>query len=349
MYVPSETQIRKFVAEHFPNFKEANSSKVGPILKINSPFDDDPDSNKRKFNIIIRSGKCKDFRGDSKWTTGNTSFIYFVQLFKRCSYKEAIELLGKYGKFDQKRGFSLRKPEEIKDDEANPSLIQLPASAQAINPSSANSAHAIAIRWLKRRGFGLEFIDKYNIMVNGLNVLFPYYEGGELVYWQQRSTANKFFEYPDTEKCKVGKADFLYNFDNVDPNLPVALFESISNTLTIERQALATGSADISPKQIKKLKMVNKCRCVILAFDNDKPGISAMVKFYKTLNSEGFRVQYVLPPKMPSKKGGFITDWNELHTDLEEPWSFGRIRDYFRKSILELNMIEAVKLQMQMR
>ena len=45
----------------------------------------------------------------------------------------------------------------------------------------------------------------------------------------------------------------------------------------------------------------------------------------------------------------FITDWNELYTDLEEPWSFGRIRDYFRKSILELNMIEAIKLQMQMR
>lgn len=344
MYIPSETQIRKFVAEYFPNFKEANSPKVGAILKINSPFDDDPDSSKRKFNIIIRSGRCKDFRGDSKWTTGNTSFIYFVQLFKKCSYKEAVELLGTYGKFDHRRGFNLKKPEETRPEEDN--LIQLPSSAQVISLTSTNPAHGIAIRWLKRRGFGFDFIEKYNIMVNGLSVLFPYYEAGELVYWQQRSTANKFFEYPDIEKCKVGKADFLYNFDSIDPNLPVALFESISNTLTIERQALATGSADISPRQIKKLKMINKCRHVILAFDNDKPGISAMIKFYRLLNADGFRVQYVLPPKIENKDGSLIKDWNELHTDLDKPWSFSRIRDCFKKSVLELNMIEAVKLQL---
>lgn len=348
MFRPSEQQIRGFVAEHFPEFKEANSQKVGPVLRINSPFDDDPDSKSLKFNIFINSKICKDWRGNERWKkTGNSSFMNFVCLYLNCSFKEAVQKLAKYGSPDHKDYTLKHSPNQEKLEEPNVPLMHLPAGTEKLDLKSSKTHHKIAARWLAKRGFTPEIVEKHKIMICGISIVFPYYEFDELVYWQQRSTGHKFFEFPDAEIYGVGKSDFLYNYDNIDPNLPINVFESATNAITIGRQAISTGSADIGSKQLRKL--VNLCRSkkVVFAFDRDKAGIDAMIKFYPILNLQKIETYYALPPKVKSKNGGIIKDWNELYTDLETPWSFSKIREAFKSSVKLLNMSEAIQLQLR--
>ena len=346
MYQPSEQQIRGFVAEHFPNFREANSQKVGPVLRINSPFDDDPDSKSLKFNIILNSKSCKDWRGNDRWRkTGSSSFMNFMCLYLRCTFKEAVQKLLKYGTPD-------RKDHTLKYVKAEPEaidapLMYLPSGSEKVDWTSTKLHQQIAVRWLKKRGFTAEIVETYRIMVCGINIVFPYYEYDELVYWQQRLTGSKIFEYPDAEIYGVGKSDFLYNCDAVDPNFPINVFESITNAITIGRQAVATGSADFGSRQLKKIETICRCKKVVLAFDRDKAGIEAMVKFYKILNAKKIETYYALPPKIKSKNGEIIKDWNELYTDLAEPWSFSKIREAFKSSVKLLNMSEAIQLQLR--
>jgi hypothetical protein len=84
-------KIKAWIERNF----DYKTRKNGAEYCINSPFSDDTGYN---FNINPEYGKCHSWHGD-EWAgkpnpkTGkrNCSFINFVRLYKKCSFKQAIQ------------------------------------------------------------------------------------------------------------------------------------------------------------------------------------------------------------------------------------------------------------------
>ena len=143
------------------------------------------------------------------------------------------------------------------------------------------------------------------------NIVFPYLEYDEKVYWQKRNVSNKVFEFPP-ESPGIVKSDFLYGFDNVIQSTYLVLTEAIFCALTICDQTCAIGGAEVSDNQVKKIKALNPKDGVILAIDNDSAGLKSLVANYKKI-SKYFPVMCSIPP-IASK------DWNGMakETDVAE-------------------------------
>ncbi len=122
-----------------------------------------------------------------------------------------------------------------------------------------------------------------------------------------RDIFNKRFHFPSYEDCGSRKSDFLYGFDNVEPGQDVFITEAIIDSYSVGKDCLASGGADISNEQIKKLRSMMPGR-IILAPDNDDAGIASLKKNYFRLNSRYPEIFYVLPP-CPYK------DWNSMEQD----------------------------------
>ena len=300
--------IEAWVKAHFPDCKPR---KNGRELRINSPFLPDTGYN---FNINPAKGKCHDWRGDH-WAginprTGKLcerSFLRFVQVFLNCSYQAALQnVLG-----DRPDGFlpagavTRPEPSECKED----ATVALPKGTQPLLGSKSQKLAARVLRWLAGRGISQELVGRYNIMHSGLDAIWPYYEYGQLVYWQSRSSISKRFQFPDLAEGS-GK-EFLYGFDKAQPARYVILTEAILDSLVLDRQALAIGGAELSVRQISKLKLLGPRRGIILALDNDRAGIEGILTNAGLLSHLGYPLLAAIPPKL-SWRGILTKDWNDV-------------------------------------
>ena len=110
---------------------------------------------------------------------------------------------------------------------------------------------------------------QYYVHYDSVSIIFPYIEFGLVVYWQSRTTAGKTFDFPP-DSVGVTKSEFLYGFDYVEPGSTIIVCESIIDAINIGPGAVAMGGADLSEKQVKKIRILNPSN-IILAADNDKP------------------------------------------------------------------------------
>lgn len=299
-FKPSPEQIRSWVAANFPEYKER---KGGEQLIIPSPF---YDNDKYKFNISTSRAVCNDWRGNDYWAGGgSTSFIRFVQLYKNCSFKDAVRdicgsdvsLAAIYTKIKKDR----EQKEEVDEREVK---LELPEGAQQILKSNYPKMAGAVKKWLSSRGIDESLIEKYDLYHIADNVVWPYYEYGMMVYWQSRSILNKFFEFPP-ESVGVTKGMYLYGFDLIEPSEYVIVTEAIIDMMTIDEQCVATGGATFTAQQERKIHALNPKKGIILAPDNDKAGIDSILHNYKVLNN--YKLYYVIPP---TRDG--IKDWNDL-------------------------------------
>ena len=303
------------------------------------------------FNINPKKGVCHDWRGDDSWAgpvnpkTGkrNVSFLNFIRLYKKCSFQEAYRLV------------SGNLVSMVEDDTQTAAIIE---SDITLPPGSCPIADdnplAIAIiLWLSRRGYTQEDIEAQNLHYYGNDVVWPYYEFGEMVYWQSRSFINKTFRFPDRNIYKdgsiigisdVSKGDFLYGFDEIPSLGKCYITESIFDKNSIGPSAVASGGAALTDNQCRKLRMANPAE-VVLAPDNDKAGIESIVINYSKLRSYFQTVKYVLPPTKCNGKD--IKDWNELITGA----NLGRneIREYIDKNTKVLDEKSMIRLKVMCR
>jgi hypothetical protein len=318
--IPAE----KIVAWIEKNF-DFKIRKNGAEYIINNPLNGDSGYH---FNISVNKGICHDWRGD-EWAgplnpgsnKRNCSFVKFVRLYKKCSYAAALtDILG--------TGINLKeylKPENRETDIAakNKLSVTLPSGAEPLGISTDLQAK-ILIKWLKLRGYTLEDIVKYDIHHLGTDVFWPYYEFDTLVYWQSRSRFNKRFNFPSLEVYENGKiigntegskGDFLYGFDEVEMAKYVIITEAIFDQHTLGEQALASGGAVLTDKQIGKIKILGPKQGVILAPDNDKAGIKSLISNQQLLQRHNIDVYYSIPPMIAYEQEGvnkISKDWNEL-------------------------------------
>lgn len=313
MYVPQPTpdQVLSWVVNNIPHHK---TRKGGSEVVINNPFDGDTGYH---FNISTsKGGLCHDWRGND-WAGYNAktgkpykpTFYKFVQLYKNCSFKEAVrDVLGSLSGVSFAGG-----PQNtyIEPEAQERQRVALPEGAKPLGDTK--KSEKILSSWLASRGITRRLIEKYGILYNGMDVIWPYYEFGELVYWQSRSRLNKSFLFPP-ESVGATKSDFIYGFDYIEPNNYMIICESIIDAINFDNQAAATGGVGkFSDHQIKKIKLLHPST-VILAADNDVAGINNITISGTQLTNLGIDVMYSYPPQVEYVVNGEtkkIKDWNE--------------------------------------
>lgn len=323
---------------------------------IRDPF---RDGSGYKFNINPSHGMCHSWYGD-EWAgpinpqTGkrNCSIVKFVKVYRKCSYREAIsELLG------TTEGISSYLRPEGRINNAEPQRkveVALPDGVELL--STSNDKQAKILRsWLESRGYTLEQIEKGELYYIGMNVYWPYFEFEVLVYWQSRSRMNKRFEFPSVNvydakgnvvgKTEGTKGDFFYGFDFAEPASYVIITEAIFDQNTLDKQCLASGGVDLTKNQINKLKILGPRKGIILSPDNDKPGISSIIRNYQMLKHLGFPIYYSLPPKLEYTENdikSYTKDWNEIGQKVA---GFENVRKIHDDGIRKLSVQEIVRLK----
>jgi hypothetical protein len=335
----------KKIAGYIESRFEFRMRKEGQEYLINNPLTYDTGFH---FNINPEKAVCHDWRGD-EWAgainpkTGkrNCSFIKFVSLYEKVDYSEAIRLImgTDYISFRTE----VQKLPVIKEE------MSLPRGAMALSTSSAAERQMLE-RWVISRGYTTDEIFNRNLHHLGAEVIWPYYEYGELVYWQSRSRLNKRFAFPSSEifdddgnvvgKREFGKADYLYGFDEAEHGTFVIITEGIFDMHTLGGQALASGGALLTPNQIAKLKLLNPKKGVILAPDNDAAGVNSAFSNQIKLRQANLNAYVSLPPDT-------VKDWNELVT--ERKMAKSAIRILFDERIMQLNPVTINKLRIKYR
>ena len=347
----------KIIAWIEKNF-EFKTRKGGAEYRICDPFTGDT---KFRFNINPEHEYCHSWHGD-EWAgpinpeTGkrNCSFIKFVRVYRKCSYREALEeVLGATGELAE----FMRPENRAGAEEAKRTVAVALPDGVCLLSSSADRQAKIVITWLKSRGYTDEAIAKHELYHFGMDVYWPYFEFDTLVYWQSRSRLNKRFEFPDVNvydksgnivgRTEGSKGDYLYGFDDVEPASYLVLTEAIFDQYTLGTQALASGGAALTPMQTQKIKMLGPRHGIILSPDNDKAGLKSLLDNTSMLEIHGITILYSIPPSIEytDQEGRKVKtkDWNELFTKIG--LSLKDIRALFDKNIRKLTVAARVQLR----
>lgn len=339
------------------NTFEFKTRKNGEEYLICDPFDGDTNF---RFSINPDKGICHSWHGNEwagpinpKTRKRNCSIVKFVKVFRKCSYREALaELLvasEDISSFLRPEGrISAAEPQRIV-------AVALPDGLELL--STAEGAQAKALRsWLKIRGYTIENMERAELYHLGMNVYWPYFEFEMLVYWQARSRLNKRFEFPDENiynkdgnivgKTEGTKGDFFYGFDDVEPASYVAITEAIFDKNTLGEQCLASGGADLTPNQVKKLKIIGPRKGIILSPDNDGAGVGSAIRNRQILDPLGYPIFCSIPPKLKYEEDGetkHTKDWNEIFVKIG--LSQKEVRKLHDNRISKMNTQEVLRLK----
>ena len=337
MFKPSSKQIYDWVSRSFPDFK---ARKNGTELSINNPLSAD---NGYHLGINTETGQMHDWRSDSWAGNKSRTFLRFVQLYRKCSYLDAIKDVCSEQMPAIDEIYNRLRDSQKQTAKPAETGIALPPGSLPLFDNAETLNGKLLMRWLRSRGMTDDMVQQANLYFIGMRVIWPYYEYGEMVYWQERDRLNKVFRFPP-ESVGVSKGMFLYGFDNVEPNSYVAITEAIFGSSTIGDQAIASGGASLTDTQVQKIRTLNPIEGVILAPDNDKAGMDSLVYNYRQLSPHVKKIFMAVPPKirigMNSDK--FTKDWNELITDAK--MDRFEVQKAFEDSVKPLNQNTIIRL-----
>jgi len=327
-FQPSPAQIEAWVAKHFAYKRRKN----GEELDLGNPIDHDSGVH---LGINTKKGVCHDWRPGHHSADG--SFLKFVSKYRGISYHEAIrEVCGQEASIR-----TILRPDAEEKPEKQVQ-IQLPPGAIPLSSGEGGKFRQIALNYLISRGVSEELAKQKSLMYTVGEIVFPYYEYGELVYWQSRSVLSKSFNFPPN----TNKADFLFGFDDVEPCTEIIVCESIFNALSLGENAVATGGASFSNTglQVKKIKALGPQK-VILAPDNDDAGLKSLFDNFFILEPHfSGKIWYSLPTKL-NPSGSLAAkdtkDWN----DVECVAGKGAARLSFQMNLKELDQAELFRLR----
>jgi len=119
---------------------------------------------------------------------------------------------------------------------------------------------------------------------NNTRVIIPYFYNNKLVYWIDRDitgNSDKRYLYPPSKEWKNKRADLLYNIDYCDRD-NLFICEGQFNALIVD--GVAVGGAEISKRQLDTIIDMDPEK-ITLAFDQDIPGKTAIIKAAKILRN----------------------------------------------------------------
>jgi DNA primase len=163
--------------------------------------------------------------------------------------------------------------------------IDLPQSCHKLEINSKSIANQLFKNYLNKRNISDQLIERYKLFYNVTDniyknrVIIPYYERDKVVFWTARAIdkkADKKYLYP----LNAHKSEFVYNLDNNTDKKQLIICEGQFNAMVLD--AVAVGGSSVSQKQIKLLANC-KAEKVIVAFDQDEPGIKGSIDSCKKL------------------------------------------------------------------
>lgn len=321
-------QIIGWTAAHF-KYKPSGSKQIR-ICNPRDPKD-------RGYNLWIslvpaipKSGRTKredfwvhDFRPNHQQCDG--SFLNFVAKYRNITFRQAIkEVCGitvDLKTLLRDRDGKQEEPEEHRD------LISLPEGSMKFGEE--DPLEELAMRYLRSRRITRDEAIKHGLCFTINSLIFPYYEFGDLVYWQSRSLMDKSFLFPEN----TDKSNYLFGFDFCEPDGEVIITESAVSAILLGDGVVASGGASLNDLALKKLKLLHPER-IVLAPDNDVAGLDSLRKNFKVLN-HGFsgRIWQCLPPKE------FGKDWGEW----AEKGGKDQLRPYLEANKRKMTIADLVK------
>lgn len=199
----------------------------------------------------------------------------------------------------------------------------LPESFKLIGLGTSEVSR-MARNYLKKRGF-----DITKLMMKGVGyctrgkyafrIIFPFYEKGNLVYFNAREFINTGFRFlnPNAEDFGTGKSLLIYNIDSIHIYQQIYLVESITNAETLGDRAVAIGGKIPSDYQMSRI-LSSKVKRVVVILDPDAywEALKAGLKFVQHK-----KVKVINIPRIPSDK---------------DPTKFKDVNDLGKKFIAEL-------------
>ncbi|WP_033159767.1 DNA primase [Mycoplasmoides alvi] len=187
---------------------------------------------------------------------------------------------------------------------------------------SNNLGFNINMTDLKNIGLAVKDKEKTNFFIN--RIIFPIYdEYDNIVAFSGRSVIDDINipKYKNTETTKIFKKDeILYNYNKINKinNLnSIYVCEGYMDVIALHsigiNNAVALMGLNLSDHHIKLIKKIKEIKEVIIALDNDKPGIEASISCAKKLISHGINVSLFKYPDNSSKDIDELVNKNELN------------------------------------
>lgn len=340
---PTPEQIEFWVKSNAISIKERYSSSKGQkCLLIDNPAV--PGDSGYHVGIFPESCRVHDFRPNMSDFNGD--FVKFVALVNGYRWIDAYYAITGNNSISLEELSKMatirlnEKPKiEIKEETIN--SIKLKEGYKPINKNPDIIAK-MAMAYLNKRQISLEEAIKFNIHYGVNSICFPYYEYGELVYWQIRDILSKRFEFP----TGLSGQKFLWNFDNIQSMGDIFITESIFNASVLGEDAVSAGTAKMSRDQILKIKSMQPKR-IILCPDHDEAGISSILHNFFAMEKEAIfkaanhnRILYAIPPE----EG---TDWNDFAVNNKRLENKDIVKDKILEIMKPITILEIMKLKKQ--
>ena len=264
----------QFLNEKVLEFLPHNYVKIGDKLNMRCPIcgDSKKSSTKKRGWYYMKNASFYCFN----CSTG-MSGIKFLEFISGNSYadirKEYMKLYLKTGK-----SLSLSASYDIPSEE--PSVFQLQS---IVKPEWKQALSDKAKAYLsERKVTEAPFLKE--------NLYSCYTKKGEeyiMIPWRLNGV-DAYFQLNDFQKLHSLKYIFpkdkkklLYGLDNIDISWPyIIVFEGVYDSLFV-KNGIATGTKSVTDYQLKLIKERFPRHQLVISFDNDKAGISSMVKLLK--------------------------------------------------------------------
>lgn len=295
-------------------------------IKVNSPFYEQQNGEKDykcKLWCNPTGGKKERENGVFHcWRTGKKgSLVSLVMLVDKCSYEDALAILGtedtSMAEIEAKlQAFFDKKQEQHAQDSATPGF-HLPPYTFLISELSPNYHHRVAAEvYLFNRGLS---IDGLYVCCGGDykdRIVIPYYDReGNLIYFNARyiggnkriENERKYMGPP--ESSGILKSDVIYMPTWPERGAKVYYTEGEFDAKAIATTGLFAGALGGKSVFERQIELMRPYRPVI-SIDNDEAGRNALPVIGERLMRLGItQFQYVMPP---AAKDGVKMDWNKL-------------------------------------
>lgn len=284
------------------------------------------------FGVNLESARVKCFKCNQD--NSPIELLMYLEGFE--TYMEARKFLNIQQEFEAYERL-VKKEERVEKLD-----LSLPDSFHILGNGDSFMAKA-ARNYLKKRGFNIS-----KLSLSGIGyctdgeyagyIVFPYYVGGKLVYFQGRRYmgVGPKMKNPNAEIYGIGKTSLIYNMDALYIYKKVYILESITNCQTLGDNAIGLSGKKVSTWQSTQI-LQSPCEQLVIVLDPD-----AMDEAYK-MAMQMVHYKRVKVVRLPEEK-----DVNDLGR--KETLNFVRSSEYLTyNQILKLknNLNEGSKYPYQ--
>ena len=256
------------------------------------------------------NGRCP-FCGDSKksatkkrgwWYASSSDCSYFcfncgismsgIKLLEALSGPDYPALHQEYVRLFLKTGLDSSLSSSVLDNRDEPSLFSF---KPALDPDLKKPLSERATEYLKSRMvldapfLKEKLFSTYSKDSKNEYILIPWKINGVDAYWQLN-------DYLKIHSMKYifpkDKRKLLYGLDNIDPTYKkIFVFEGVYDSVFV-KNGICSGTKSVTDYQMKIIKSRWPSHEVCIAYDNDKPGFSAMMKAIEQDKATKFFVWY---------------------------------------------------------